>query len=467
LELRKMSVRQAAEAVCSGETTARQLIEQTLKNCSVLNEGLNIFTQIAGVDAIEQAKAVDRLVENGKKPPLAGVPFAVKDDICYGVLPTSFGSEAFKEFMSPHTATVVERLMDAGAIAVGKTNLDDMSLGSTTTSSPYGPSVSPWGTGLAAGSAGAAAVASGVSMFALESDSGGALRQGASHCGVAGLRPTPGRISRSGLNLFAPSFGQVGITAFSSENVKQVLALIEGFDKRDAATAAWLNELTGHSKALDLENITIGYPLSVFDHLEPALREMFERLRNEYLALGFTIRDLEMGMLREALRAYYIISAAEASSNHARFDGIRFGKAPQAESLDDLYFKSRGNILGKEARRRSIFGTLLLSEGNYDRYYRQALKVWQLVKKEFNAALSDCDLLLLPAVKKLPRSLQGEKSFLEEWEEDLFCAPVSLAGLPSLCLPAGQLEELPVGAQLVGPPFSEETLLDVGARVAR
>lgn len=466
MELRKTSVRQVVDTVYSDETTAYQLIEQTLKNCSVLNEGLNLFTSLAGVDAFEQAKAVDYLIESGEKPPLAGIPVVLKDDICFGVLPTSFGSGFFKEFMSPHTATAVERLMDAGAIVIGKTNLDDMSLGSTTRTSPFGASFSPWSSKRVAGSAGAAAVASGACMVALESDSGGALRQGASHCGVVGLRPTTGRISRHGLNAFSPSFGQLGITAFSSENVKTILEIIEGADQRDASTFINRESSFGGSEP-DFDKITIGYPVSAFDHLEPALREMFERLREEYVTQGFKVRDIDLGLFREALQAYYVLSSAEASSNHARFDGIRFGKAAEADNLEDLYRKSRGNTLGREARRRSIFGTYLLSEGNYERYYRQALKIWQVVRKEFNAALSECDLLLLPAVKKLPRLLNEEKSFLEEWEEDLFCAPVSMTGLPSLCLPAGQIEALPVGMQLVGPPFSEETLLAVGARVAR
>jgi len=466
LELRKTSVRKLVDSVCSGEKTAHQLIELILKNCSVLNEGLNLFTQIAGVDAIEQAKAVDYLIETGDKPTLAGIPVALKDDICYGVLPTSFGSESFKEFMAPHTATTVEKLMDTGAVVVGKTNLDDMSLGSATRTSPFGTSVSPWDTERVAGSAGAAAVASGVCMVALESDSGGALRQGASHCGVVGLRPTFGRVSRHGLNMFSPSFGQLGITAFTSENVKTVLEIIEGVDRRDSATFVNREKPFDDGK-LDFEKLTIGYPVPVFDHLEPALREMFERLREEYRAQGFQVRDIDLGLLREALQAYYVISSAEASSNHARFDGIRFGKAAEADNLEDFYRKSRTNALGREARKRSIFGAYILSEGNYDRYYRQALKVWQMVRKEFNAALSECDMLLMPAVKKLPRLLNEEIDYLEEWEEDLFCAPVSMAGLPSLCLPAGQVEELPVGMQLVGPPFSEEALLTIGSRVAR
>ncbi len=467
MELRKISVRQAVKAVSSGEISAHQLIEKTLNNCSVLNEGLNIFTSIAGIDALEQAKAVDRKIENGEDLPLAGVPLAVKDDICYGILPTSFGSTAFKEFFSPYTATAVERLMDAGAVVVGKTNLDNMSLGSTTASSPAGPAVNPWNTEHTAGSAGAAAVATGVCMLALDSDSGGALRQGASHCGVIGLRPTRGRISRYGLNAFSSSFGQVGVTAISGENIVSALEIITGFDGRDASTAACKERPIGQDGVAGTKDLKIGYPAAAFDYLKPDLREVFEQAREVYAEQGFKFIDLGLALLPEALQAYYVIALAEASSNHLRYDGIRFGTAAEADNLEELYCKSRSNILGREARRRSIFGTLLLSKDNYDLYYRQALRVWNLVRREFTDVFAKCDLLMLPAVKTLPRLVAGNAEFIDTWSDDLFCAPVSLSGLPALSIPAGQVGSLPVGLQLVGRPFSEELLAAVGDLVIR
>jgi len=467
VELRKNSVRQAAEAVCNGEPTAHDLIEITLKNCSVINEGLNIFNHIAGIDAIEQAKAVDRRIENGEQLPLAGLPVVIKDDICYGVLPTGFGSSAFKDFISPHTATAVERVMDAGAIVVGKTNLDDMGMGSTTRSSPNGPTINPWVPGYTAGSAGAAAIAAGIGMFALESDSGGSLRQGASHCGVIGLRPTMGSVSRFGLNAFSSSFGQVGITAFSSENIISVLKIIAGYDPRDSATSVCTDRLDEQNSTPALKDIKIGYPVELIDYLEPSMRVIVEKTRDEYIAQGLKFENVELSLFREALQAYYVIAAAEASSNQARFDGIRFGKTGEADNLEELYHKNRSSTLGREARRRSIFGTFLLSKGNYDLYYRQALKVWSMVRQEFANAFKRCDMILLPAVKKLPASLNGDKGFLDDWSEDLFCAPVSMSGLPSLTLPAGQIEQFPVGIQLVGSPFSEELLTQVGSRVVR
>ena len=234
-----MTACRAAEAVNNGETTACQLIGEILERCNALNGKLNTFIKIAGPEALEQAAAVDKQVKSGQKLPLAGVPVAVKDDLCYSALPTSFGSPAFKNFISPYGAAAVEKLTDAGAVVIGKTNLDDMSIGSTTTSSPAGPALNPWAPDRVAGSAGAAAVAAGQCLISLESDSGGALRQGASHCGVVGLRPTMGRVSRYGLHTFASSFGQVGITASTTDDILAALEVISGFDARDASTALY------------------------------------------------------------------------------------------------------------------------------------------------------------------------------------------------------------------------------------
>jgi aspartyl-tRNA(Asn)/glutamyl-tRNA(Gln) amidotransferase subunit A len=463
VELRKLTVRKVAETVSSGEISAHRLIEKTLKNCSVLNEGLNIFSHIAGIDALEQAKAIDRRVEQGESMPLAGIPVAVKDDICYGALPTSFGSEAFRDFYPPYTAFAVERLMDAGAVVIGKTNLDDMSMGSTTSSSPIGPTANPWDVERTAGSAGAAAVATGICMIALESDSGGALRHGASHCGVFGLRPTMGRVSRYGLSAFSSSFGQVGITAISGENVISALKVVSGFDERDASTAVCRDLPPGLDSIPEVGVLTIGYPAAAFDHLEPDLREVFRKAREMYAELGFRFVDIDLPLLPEALKAYYVIANAEASSNLSRYDGIRFGEAAGADTLDELYVKSRRLTFGPEARRRSVFGTFLLGSGNYDLYYRQALKVWNLVRLEFEKYLTGCDLIMLPAAAALPRHIAaGNTDFIETWAGDLFCAPVSLSGLPSLTVPAGQAGNLPVGLQLVGRPFSEELLAAAG-----
>lgn len=445
--------------VWAGDISAAELIEKTLQNCEVLNEGLNIFTAIAGIDALEQAKAVDRRVKNGEKPVLAGVPVAVKDDICYGVLPTTIGSTPFQDFISPITATAVERVMDAGAVVIGKTNLDNMGQGSTTLSSPFGPAVNPWIPERAAGSAGAAAVATGACMIALESDSGGALRQGASHCGVTGLRPTLGRISRYGLTAYSPSFATVGITALNSGNVLPVLDVLTGFDERDVSTAVFpdKNEKDGGFKGI--ENFTVGYPAGVFKMLAPEYFDLFRGIKQDYIAAGINLEEIDLGLLQEGLRAYHVIASAESSSTHARFDGIRFGKAADAENLDQMYLETRRNMLGPDARRCSVFGAYLLSKGNYDLYYRQALKVKTMIIRDMTETLNACDCFLLPVVNTQPPVIAGKRDFIDQLNDDLFCAPASLAGLPSLCLPFGRTGQLPVGLQVVGRPFDEKTLL--------
>jgi len=467
LDLRNLSVCQAAEDIHNGEYTAHDLIEKTLENGSLLNESLNIFIHQAGVDALEQAKAIDLRIEKGEKLPLAGIPVAVKDDICYGVLPTTFGSGGFSDFYSPYTATAVERLMEAGAIVVGKTNLDNMSLGSSTTSSPKGATINPWDNSRAAGSAGAVAVITGAAMVALESDSGGALRQGASSCGVAGLRPTGGLVSRHGLNLHSSSFGQIGVTALTGKNIDAVIQVIAGYDQYDASTLISKDESILEVEPVAIENLKIGFPQSLIEGLEPEFKAICQETINLFKEQGFEISDISLKMLPEALRAYYVIAQAEASSNHARFDGIRFGSASEADNLEELYLKSRSNILGREGRQRSIYGTYLLNKGNFDLYYRQALKVWNLVRREFALALTGCDLLLMPVVKNLPPLLSEGKDLISSWEEDIFCAPVSLSGLPALSFPAGMIGELPAGLQLVGPPFSEKTLTTVSDIVVR
>jgi len=465
VDLKKMNACRTAEAVSRGELSARRLIEETLEHCAALNDKLNTFINIAGSEALEQAAAVDEKVKSGKKLPLAGVPLAVKDDFSCSTLPTSFGSPSFKKYYSPHNASAVEKLLDAGAVVIGKTNLDDMSMGSTTATSHEGPARNPWSLDLLAGSAGSAALAAGQCLLALESDSGGALRHGASHCGVFGLRPTTGRVSRFGLNFFSSSFGQVGIAAVSGEDLRTALSLITGFDERDASTAVYRDYSSSPVAPQNEGSPTLGYPASVIDMLDAGRQEIFEQIRGKFAGEGFEVEELELFLLSEALRAYYIIAYAESSSNLSRFDGIRFGEAAHADNLDELYFKTRGGTFGREARRRSVFGTYLLSKGSFETYYRQALKVWSLVRQEFAAVFEQCDYLLLPAVHERPGRADEDGDFLNLYEKDIFSAPVSMTGLPALCLPAGQVENIPIGFQLIGRSFSEERLIEAGTKI--
>ena len=460
MELRPMTACQAASAVNRGEISARRLTEDALERCTDLNKKLNTFLHIAGAKALEAADEVDRKIKSGQKLPLAGVPLAVKDDFCYKPLPTSFGSSAFEQSFSPYSAAAVEKLVEAGAVVIGKTNLDDMGIGSTTLSSPAGPALNPWSDNRPAGSAGAAAVAAGQCLLALDSDTSGALRQGSSHCGVFGLRPTTGLISRYGLALTSSSFGQAGIIASAGEDIFIALQALSGFDPRDAATAASKELPDTNGAAIEPASLKIGCPAIKGELLDADHRAFFDRSRERFRNKGFQLTEIKLDLLVEALRAYYVIALSEISSNLSRYDGIRFGKAAEVGNLDDLYDQSRGLTFGREARRASIFGTALLSQGSYDRYYRQALKIWSMVRHEFKIALGQCDLIMLPAVRTLSDlNLATEKDLTARFEEDLFCAPVSMAGLPSLTLPAGELEQQPVGIQLIGPAFQEKLLI--------
>jgi aspartyl-tRNA(Asn)/glutamyl-tRNA(Gln) amidotransferase subunit A len=466
VELRPMTACQAAGAVNRGEISARHLTEDVLERCSDLNKSLNTFLHIAGAEALDAADEVDQKVKSGQRLPLAGVPLAVKDDFCYRPLPGSFGSSAFKQSFSPYSAAAVEKLVEAGAVVIGKTNLDDMGIGSTTLSSPAGPALNPWSANRPAGSAGAAAVAAGQCLLALDSDTSGALRQGSSHCGVFGLRPTTGLISRYGLALTSSSFGQAGIISSAAEDIFAALQVLSGFDPRDAATAAGKDLPDNDDVAIEPGSLKIGCPSIKGDLLDADHRALFDQSRERFADNGFQLTEIKLNLLVEALRAYYVIALSEISSNLSRYDGIRFGKAADADNLDDLYDQSRGLTFGREARRASIFGTALLSQGSYDRYYRQALKVWNMVRHEFKIAFEKCDLIILPVVRRLSDlKIATEEDLTARFEEDLFCAPVSMAGLPSLTLPAGELEQQPVGIQLIGPAYREKLLIAVAAQI--
>lgn len=459
MDLKELTAHRAAEAVNNKEISARRLIETILEHSERVNKKLNTFTCLAGDEALKKADAVDQQVKNGFSLPLAGVPLAVKDDYCYSALPTGFGSSAFKEHITPYSASAVEKLTGAGAIVIGKTNIDDMGIGAATATSPEGPSLNPWDQQKLSGSAGAAAVAAGQCLLALESDSGGALRQGASHCGVFGLRPTPGRVSRFGLNLFSGSFGRPAIAAAAPADMGIAMQVLSGYDEKDVLTSVCRETQGNIWPEKNPAKITIAFPEEIVDLSGSETAEQLKLFRSTASEKGFTTVECSLNLLPEALRAYYVIAYAETSSSFARYDGIRFGRAADAGDLEELYTKTRRLTFGHEARRRSVFGTYLLSKGSFETYYRQALKIWAMVKQDFDKVFNNCDLLALPAVKTSPRPAGSIIDFLELCEEDLFTAPVSMAGLASVCLPFGIAAGIPVGIQLAGRPFSDEVLI--------
>lgn len=466
MDSKTTSAGRLADKVNKGELKARELIEKVLQDAQEQNKKLNIFCSIAGEEALEQASAVDQKIESGICLPLAGVPFAIKDDFMYKALPTTLGSTQFKSFYPPYNAAAVEKLIAAGAVVVGKTNIDNMGIGSTTLDSPQGPTLNPREPAKVAGSAGAAALAAGISSLALESDSGGALRQGAAHCGVFGLLPSAGLVSRHGLAIHSGSFCRAGVSALFPEDLPVALKVISGYDPRDAATAAYREVNVRREKTDDLSNLVIGYLEALPGSNADLHRNLFQDTLDRIAALGVRKTEVNFKHLPEALRAYQVIASAEASSTMLRYDGIRYGQAVEADDLELLYCKTRKATFNGEALTRSIFGTYFLSKGGYDRYYRQALRVWSLVRQELKTVFDQCDLLLMPVVRTEAPPAAKEPPFTELYENDLYTVPASMAGNPAVCLPAGDLDGMPVGVQLIGKWFEDAFLLSVALKIA-
>jgi aspartyl-tRNA(Asn)/glutamyl-tRNA(Gln) amidotransferase subunit A len=463
----KLTAAETAKAVSNREISARELTNIFLSRCTEFNRTLNSFIHIFEDEALRQADAVDETIRRGEKLlPLAGVPVAVKDNICYREGPTTCGAAALKEYRPPYTAAAVQKLIDAGAVIVGKTNLDQFDLGNSTISSFAGPTANPWNIEKPPVDGTAAAVAAGQCLLALGSDTGGSLSIGASRCGLFGLIPTTGLVSRHGLITISPSFARVGITAREAADSYLALKVISGYDPRDSATAAAKAGLPAMEDKVLPQGLKIGFPADLLDLTDAATRSAMEKAGGRFVAGGAKYTDIALPFFQEALRAYYVITTAEASSNLGRFDGIRFGAFEEGSNLEEWYAKTRGKTFGEEAKRRSVIGAYLLCKDSFERYYRQAQKVWNLVRHSFYTALESCDLMVLPAVTAPAGAKSEGKGFLDIYGEELFCAPISLSGLPTISIPAGEADGLPIGLQLVGKPSSEALLCELAARSA-
>jgi aspartyl-tRNA(Asn)/glutamyl-tRNA(Gln) amidotransferase subunit A len=437
---------------------------------------LNAFTSFAYEAAVAAAADVDARIAAldpragpGASLPLAGVPVAVKDNICTADLPTTCGSRMLARYQSPYEATVVRRLRAAGAIIVGKTNLDEFGMGSSTEHSAFGPTHNPHDrTRVAGGSSGgsAAAVAAGMVPVALGSDTGGSVRQPAAFCGVVGIRPTWGRVSRHGLVAHASSLDQVGVLGATVADAARVLQIIAGADPRDMTSAR--RTVPDLATPAALEGVRIGVPREYLEgDIEPAVRAAVEAAAGVLQSLGATVQAVSLPHTRHALPAYCVIAAAEASSNLARFDGVRFGARVAAATTRGVYEASRGAGLGSEVRRRIVLGTFVLSAGWHDAYYETACRVRTLVARDFGDVFgAGVDLLLTPTAPE-PAFRLGERLHdpYAMYRSDAFTVPAALAGLPALSLPVGTAEGLPVGAQLIAPQWAEAPLVMAAARL--
>ena len=463
---------QLRDRIARGETKARSVVEAAIGAAEKLNESLNAFLEIDRKGALARAAEIDDLVKSdsaGKPGALAGIPIAIKDNLCVRGLQTSCGSDILGDYHPPYNATVIERLLNAGAVIIGKTNCDEFAMGSSNENSAFGAVKNPWDTArVPGGSSGgsAAAVAAGIVPVALGSDTGGSVRQPASLCGVVGLKPTYGRNSRYGLVAFASSLDQVGIFGRNVRDVATMLGVIAGRDSRDATTADvpvpdYVAELSGNVKGA-----RIGFPRALFgEGLDAEVRAAVEAAVQTYRDLGAEIVEVELSHAKYAIAVYYIIATAEASSNLARFDGVRYGfRAEEANELRSMYRRTRDEGFGPEVKRRIMLGTYVLSAGYYEAYYHKAQQVRTLLKEDFRRAFESCDAIITPT-SPTTAFLIGEKvdDPLAMYLNDIYTVTANLAGVPGMNIPCGLSPAgLPIGFQLLGPYWSEPVLFRLG-----
>ena len=467
--LHYMTARELSERIRNREVSAEETVSSVLGRIEKLDKKIGSYITVTAERALEEARRADRrLKEGGSLPPLAGIPMALKDNMCTQDIPTTCASKMLENFVPPYSALVYEKLQRAGSVLVGKTNLDEFAMGSSTENSAFKKTCNPWDQGrVPGGSSGgsAAAVAAGMAAFALGSDTGGSIRQPAALCGVVGMKPTYGRVSRYGIVAFASSLDQVGPITRDVRDCAFVLNQICGYDRRDSTSADV--EVPDFETGLEkgIKGMRIGIPSEYFGGgIQPGVRDRVTEAIGVLEGLGAVCDEVSLPHTDYALSAYYIISSAEASSNLARYDGIRYGyRAEGCRDLDDLFIKTRSEGFGEEVKRRIMLGTYALSSGYYDAYYKKAQKVRTLVKKDFERVFEDYDVLVCPTTPTVAFRA-GEKTDdpLQMYLFDAYTIPVNTAGLPALSVPCGFADNLPVGLQFIGKPFAEHTLLRAG-----
>ncbi len=467
MSLFDLTALQLGAAIRAGEVSARDAAKASLDAIAARQGENNAFITVLAEQAMAQAKALDEDKEKLAVGPLAGVPAGVKDNICTLDVKTSCASKILGEFAPPYDATVMEKFRAAGGVMVGKLNMDEFAMGSTTETSFYGPARNPWDLErVPGGSSGgaAAAVAAGECWYALGSDTGGSIRQPASYCGVTGMKPTYGTVSRYGLIAYASSLDQIGPLARTAEDCAAVLDLLQGRDERDGTS---LDFDAGHlleRLSADLTGMKIGIPVDCFgDGLDSDVREKVLAVAEVLKGRGAQVEECKLPIMEYVVPTYYIIAAAEASSNLSRFDGVKYGwRAGDYEDLTDLYCKTRTEGFGREVQRRILLGTFVLSTGYYDAYYKKALQVKAVIKQAFDEAFRKYDLLLTPvAPTTAPQLGESLGDPLQMYLSDIYTVSVNLAGLPAISVPCGfDRKGMPVGAQLIGAPLMEQKVLN-------
>jgi aspartyl-tRNA(Asn)/glutamyl-tRNA(Gln) amidotransferase subunit A len=463
-----------ADRVRAGGLSAKELTADALARAQTVDETdqLNVFLRRTDALAKKRAVEIDAVDTGQSAKPLLGVPYAAKDNIAVAGVALTCGSRILENYVSPYSATVIERLHAAGAVLVGKTNLDEFAMGSSTENSAFGPTRNPLSPDrVPGGSSGgsAAAVAAGVVPIALGSETGGSVRQPAAFCGIVGVKPTYGRVSRYGLVAFGSSLDQVGVFGRTIHDAAIALKVIAGCDERDATTADV--PVPDYAAALDrpLKGVVIGRPGEYFPaELDPRIAALCDAALDHYRALGAEIRDVSLPHTSLAIQVYYIVAPAEASSNLARFDGVRYGLRVDGEGLLGMYDATRSHGFGPEVTRRIILGTYVLSAGYYDAYYRKAMQVRTLIAEDFARVFaSGVHALFTPTTPTTAFPLGSRSDPYEMYLSDIFTCTANLAGVPALSLPIGRIEKLPVGGQLIVPHFEEQRMLQLAAALER
>jgi len=461
------TIAELSRGLATGEYTSEELTRHFLQRIDVLGGALNCLVTVTADEALAQARTADEQRARGEAGPLTGIPMVHKDIFCTDGVKTTCGSKMLDNFIAPYDATVVRKLKEAGMPMLGKANMDEFAMGSSNETSFYGPVKNPWNTDtVPGGSSGgsAAVVAARLAPFATGTDTGGSIRQPAALCGITGLKPTYGRVSRYGMIAFASSLDQGGPMTRSAEDAALVLNAIAGFDERDSTSVE--REVPDYTADLDrpLTGLRIGLPKEYFgEGLNTGVAKVIEAAIDSYRQLGAEVVEVSLPNSELSVPTYYVVAPAECSSNLSRFDGVRFGYRCEApKDLEDLYKRSRGEGFGAEVKRRIMIGTYALSAGYYDAYYLKAQKMRQLISDDFKQAFEQVDVIMGPTAPDVAFGL-GAKSDdpVSMYLSDIYTIATNLAGLPGMSIPAGFVNDLPVGLQIIGNYFDEARLLNV------
>ena len=462
-----LSLKEISQALEGKKFTSVELTQFFLNRVKKHNPSLNAFITVDEGKSLAMAEKADQLIQSGKKSILTGIPIAQKDIFCADGWKTTCGSKMLDNFISPYDSTVIQKFNNTGAVNLGKTNMDEFAMGSSNETSYFGPVKNPWNLNcVPGGSSGgsAAAVAARLAPAATGTDTGGSIRQPASLCGFTGLKPTYGLVSRYGMIAFASSLDQAGPMAISAEDCALMLDVMTGHDQKDSTSLNRKKENYSNSLDNKIEGLRIGIPKEFFeDGLDSNVQKLIEEALKQYEKLGAKIVDISLPNNHLAIPAYYVIAPAEASSNLSRYDGVRYGyRTKEYDDLMDMYFKTRQEGFGNEVKRRILIGTYVLSAGYFDAYYLKAQKIRRLISNDFKTAYEKCDVIMGPSAPSVAfKSGEKQEDPLAMYLQDVFTISTNLAGLPAMSIPAGFVNELPVGLQLIGNHFEESKILNV------